>query len=153
MAAHFPWEKQPKFTVPCIGTKNERWTQVQIKELACRWEKGALQDNFFFLLLKPLQLTFLFKSCSLWTLSWEFALHNYRSIKMAHTAAHLNAALFWWCWCSMGVNEHICLSCLLFQKLSWTILWCHWNWWRAFLWSSNFQIRERTSLPYHGHKK
>ena len=33
------------------------------------------------------------KNCDLWTLSGDFALHNYSSIKMAHIAANLNAEI------------------------------------------------------------
>ena len=39
----------------------------------------------------PLRLSFLFKSCFLWTLSCDFVLYNLRNIKMAPIAAHLNA--------------------------------------------------------------
>ena len=36
----------------------------------------------------PLLLTLLFKKCDLWTLSFDFALHN--NIKETHIAAHLS---------------------------------------------------------------
>ena len=38
-------------------------------------------------------LSFLFKSCGLWTLSCDFVLHDYSDIKMALVAVHLNAEI------------------------------------------------------------
>ena len=39
-----------------------------------------------------LRLSFLFKSCGLWTLSCDFVPHNYETLKsVALIAAHLNA--------------------------------------------------------------
>ena len=40
---------------------------------------------------ESVRLSFLFKSCGLWTLSRDFVPHNYENIKMALIAAHLNA--------------------------------------------------------------
>ena len=40
----------------------------------------------------PLRLSFLFKSCGLWTLSCDFVPRNYETLKcLSSVAAHLNA--------------------------------------------------------------
>ena len=44
----------------------------------------------------PLQLSFLFKNCGLWTLCSDFSHTMNENINMAHTAAHLNEESLGW---------------------------------------------------------
>ena len=54
------------------------------------WPSGKVGKQRY-LGSNPLRISFLFKSCGLWTLSFDFFPHNLGNIKMSHIAAHLNA--------------------------------------------------------------
>ena len=47
-----------------------------------------------------LWLSFLFKSCCLWTLSCDFVPHNYETLKWLLSLPTLTHKSFWWCQCS-----------------------------------------------------
>ena len=48
----------------------------------------------------PLRLSFLFKSCGLWTLSCDFVPHNYETLKWLSPLTILMQGSFWWWQCS-----------------------------------------------------
>ena len=58
--------------------------------LAVRRLKFGKQKKIGWILLG---LSFLFKSCDLWTLSCDFVLHDYSDIKMALVVVQLNAEI------------------------------------------------------------
>ena len=60
-----------------------------------------------------LWLSFLFKSCCLWTLSCDFVPHNLCNIKIAHIAAHLNAGVI-----SFSSKVVVCGRCLVTLSLT-----------------------------------
>ena len=59
--------------------------------------------------LKPLQLFFLFKSCSLWTLSCGFDTHSYETLKWLSSLPILMQQSFWWWQCSDRYIFYICI--------------------------------------------
>ena len=48
----------------------------------------------------PLRLFFLFTSCGLWTLSYDFVPHNYETLKWLSSLPTLMQKSFWWGQCS-----------------------------------------------------
>ena len=68
-------------------TKNEQQTIVSRFGLAAG-KRRDLGSN-------PLRLSFLFKSCGLWTLSCDFAPHNYGTLKWLSSLPTLMQKSFW----------------------------------------------------------
>ena len=59
-------------------------------------QKLWLMDTILFFLCKALWLSFLFKSCGLWTQSCDFASQNDETIKWLSMLTTLMQKSFWW---------------------------------------------------------
>ena len=71
-------------------------TPVSRLRLLVRRQAGKQRD----LGSNPFRLSFLFKSCGLWTLSCGFVPHNYETLKWLSSLPTLMHKSIWWCQCS-----------------------------------------------------
>ena len=101
----FHWFGLTQNKVPCKIIKMEYWcsksrnSYVQWKWAGLAWWYGVRLVSKGDLGWNLLRLSFLFKSCGLWTLSCVFVPHNYRTLKWPLSLPTSMQKSFWWWQC------------------------------------------------------